>query len=228
MAKKKQWKESELRVAFNLERIVGIQTPLMKEWLDISMPDFDVFEQHTFDDVYSLGVKNMLNWGEEDLKMKFLSKIVPLGNMIDEGHIVTFFDRPLKGVVNDIPLSIKSDFMMAKGFMDLYQTPYFHFQEYKPERNPTGDSMAQLLEAFLIAQEKNKEDNIIIPLYGCEIVGGSWRFVVMDDRQYCISTVYDSTDREELLQIIAILRKFKALLKERYMTPEPMVLKLDR
>ena len=107
MAKKKQWKESELRVTFNLERIVGIQTPLMKEWLDISMPDFDVFEQHTFDDVYSLGVKNMLNWGEEDLKMKFLSKIVPLGNMIDEGHIVTFFDKPLKGVINDISLSVK-------------------------------------------------------------------------------------------------------------------------
>lgn len=228
MAKKKEWIEAELRVAFNLERIAGIQTPLMKEWLDVSMPEFDVFEQHTFENIYEKGVQNMLSWGEEDLKMKFLSVIVMLGNMVDEGHIVTFFDKPLKGVVSDISLSVKSDFMMAKGFMNIYQTPYFHFQEYKPQRNPTGDSMAQLLEAFLIAQEKNKEDDIIIPLYGCEIVGSSWRFVVIEDKQYCISTVYDSTNREELLQIIAILRKFKALLKERYMTPEPMVLKLDR
>ena len=228
MAKKKQWKETELRVAFNLERISGTKTSLMKEWLDVSKPEFDVFEQHTFDLIYAKGVQNMETWGEEDLKMKFLSVIVPLGNMIDEGHIVTFFDKPLKGTVNDIPLSIKSDFMMAKGFMDLYQTPYFHFQEYKPQINPTGEPMAQLLEAFLIAQEKNREDGIEIPLFGCEIIGKQWCFVTMEDKKYCTSTIYDSTDREELLQIIAILRKFKALLKERYMTPEPMVLKLDR
>jgi hypothetical protein len=228
MAKKKQWKETELRLAFNLERIVEKQTPLMEEWLNVSLPKFDIFEQHTFDDIYSLGAKNMLNWSEEDLKMKFLSVIVKLGNMIDEGNIVTFFDRPLKGIVDTIPLSIKSDFMMAKGFMDLYQTPYFHFQEYKPQINPTGEPMAQLLEAFLIAQEKNKEDNIEIPLYGCEIIGKQWSFVIMEGKKYCTSTIYDSTDREELLQIIAILRKYKVLLKERYMTPEPMVLKLDR
>ncbi|MDZ7898411.1 MAG: hypothetical protein U5N85_10365 [Arcicella sp.] len=165
--------------------------------------------------------------------MKFLSVIVVLGNMVDEGNIVTFFDRPLKGIVNDIPLSIKSDFMMAKGFMELYQTPYFHFHaggvpQYKPQINPTGEPMAQLLEAFLIAQEKNKEDNIEIPLYGCEIIGKQWNFVIMEGKKYCTSTIYDSTDREELLQIIAILRKYKVLLKERYMTPEPMVLKLDR
>ena len=228
MAKKKQWKEAELMLAFNLEKIAEYKTPLMKEWLDVNTPEFDVFEQHTFDDVFSLGVKNMLNWGEEDLKMKFLSVIIKLGNMSDEGNIVTFFDKQLKGVVNDISLSVKSDFMMAKGFMNLYQTPYFHFQEYKPHVNPTGEAMAQLLEAFLIAQEKNKEDGIVFPLYGCEIIGGSWRFVIMENRQYCTSKIYDSINREELLQIIAILRKFKALLKERYMTPEPMVLKLDR
>ncbi|MDZ7898412.1 MAG: hypothetical protein U5N85_10370 [Arcicella sp.] len=48
MAKKKQWKETELRVAFHLERISGIKTPLMEEWLDVTLPEFDVFEQHTF------------------------------------------------------------------------------------------------------------------------------------------------------------------------------------
>ena len=228
MAKKKQWKETELMLAFNLERITGTQTTLMKEWLDVTIPKFSVNEQETFDTVYALGTKNMLNWGEEDLKMKFLSVIVTLGNMIDEGNIVTFFDKPLKGVINDISLSVKSDFMMAKGFMNLYQTPYFHFQEYKPQINPTGEPMAQLIEAFLIAQYKNREDSIEIPLFGCEIIGKQWCFVTMEDKKYCTSTIYDSTNREELLQIIAILRKFKALLKERYMTPEPMVLKLDR
>ncbi len=228
MGKKKQWKETELRVAFNLEKISGIKTPLMEEWLDVSMPELDVFEQHTFDSVYAKGVQQMAGWGEEDLKMKFITYILGLGNLSDEGLLVTFFDKQLKGVVEGIPLSVKSDFMMAKGFMNIYQTPYFHFQEYKPQINPTGEPMAQLLEAFLIAQEKNKEDNIEIPLFGCEIIGKQWCFVTMEGKEYCTSSIYDSTDREELLQIIAILRKFKALLKERYMTPEPMVLKLDR
>ena len=228
MAKKKEWKEAELMVAFNLERIVEYQTPLMKEWLDVSMPELDVFEQHTFDLVYVKGVQKMAGWGEEDLKMKFITYILQLGDLSDEGLLVTFFDKQLKGVVNGIPLSVKSDFMMAKGFMNIYQTPYFHFQEYKPQRNPTGEPMAQILEAFLIAQEKNKEDSIEIPLFGCEIIGKQWCFVTMEDKKYCTSSIYDSTNREELLQIIAILRKFKMLLKERYMTPEPMVLKLDR
>jgi hypothetical protein len=228
MAKKKEWKEAELRVAFNLERIAGIQTPLMTEWLDVSIPELDVFEQHTFDSVYAKGIQQMAGWGEEDLKMKFITHILELGDLFDEGLLVTFFDKQLKGVVKGIPLSVKSDFMMAKGFMNIYQTSYFHFQEYKPERNPTGDSMAQLLEAFLIAQEKNKEDSIEIPLFGCEIIGKQWCFVTMEGKEYCTSTIYDSTNREELLQIISILRKFKMLLKERYMTPEPMVLKLDR
>lgn len=228
MAKKKEWKEAELMLAFNLERITGIQTPLMREWLDVSVPKFTAFEQETFDIVYEKGVQKMAGWGEEDLKMKFITYILQLGNLSDEGLLVTFFDKQLKGVVEGIPLSVKSDFMMAKGFMNIYQTPYFHFQEYKPERNPTGDSMAQLLEAFLIAQEKNREDGIEIPLFGCEIIGKQWCFVTMEGKDYCTSTIYDSTNQQELLQIIAILRKFKALLKERYMTPEPMVLKLDR
>jgi len=228
MAKKKQWKEAELMLTFNLERIVEYKTPLMKEWLDVSMPELDIFEQHTFDSVYAKGVQQMAGWGEEDLKMKFITYILELGDLSDEGLLVTFFDKQLKGIVEGISLSVKSDFMMAKGFMNIYQTPYFHFQEYKPQRNPTGEPMAQILEAFLIAQEQNREDGIEIPLFGCEIIGKQWCFVTMEDKQYCTSSIFDSTDREELLQIIAILRKFKALLKERYLTPSPMLLKLDR
>jgi hypothetical protein len=103
--------------------------------------------------------------------------------------------------------------VIAKGVLDYMQRPYFHFQEYKPKKNPTGDSMAQLLEAFLIAQTKNKKDGIEIPLYGCEIVGKLWTFVTMESKEYCVSKSYDCTEREELLQIIAILRKFKEILE---------------
>jgi hypothetical protein len=70
--------------------------------------------------------------------------------------------------------------------------------------------MAQLIEAFLIAQENNKNGK---PLYGLTIVGSIWRFAVMEGKKYAVSTYYDATNREDLLRIIAILRKFKVILE---------------
>jgi hypothetical protein len=221
MAKKKDWKEAELIQTFHLERIATHQTPLMTEWLRVEHPKFTNSESETFEKIYQKAVEKIGGWSEEDLKMKFISFVLDLGNLTDDNNIVTFFDKQLKGVVEGISLSVKSDFMLAKGFMNIYQTPYFHFQaggvpQYKPQINPSGEPMAQLLEAFLIAQEQNSQSGIQIPLYGCEIIGKQWCFVTMEQKQYCISSIYDCTNREELLKIIAILRKFKSILKEKY------------
>lgn len=70
--------------------------------------------------------------------------------------------------------------------------------------------MAQLLEAMLIAQAINNNQN---PIYGCEVIGKQWSFVVLIKKEYCISKAYDCTDKEELLEIIAILRKFRHILE---------------
>jgi hypothetical protein len=217
MAKKKDWKEAELIQTFHLERIATHQTPLMAEWLRVEHPKFTVSESEIFEKIYQKAVEKIGGWSEEDLKMKFISFVLDLGDLTDDKNIVTFFDKQLKGIVEGISLSVKSDFMLAKGFMNIYQTPYFHFQEYKPQINPSGEPMAQLLEAFLIAQEQNSHNDIEIPLYGCEIIGKQWCFVTMEQKQYCISSIYDCTNREELLRIIAILRKFRAIIRERYL-----------
>ena len=100
--------------------------------------------------------------------------------------------------------------MVATGILDKPEKPYFHFQEYKPHKKPTGDSMAQLLEAMLIAQKENSNEK---PIYGCEIMGAMWRFVILEGKTYCISKAYDCTEKDELLQIIAILRKFRHILE---------------
>ena len=158
--------------------------------------------------------KNLAGWSEEDLKMKFIAAIIDLGHLIDGDGIVTFFDKQISATVEGTKLTVKSDFMIAKGILDVFSHPYFHFQEYKPNKNPSGDSMAQLLEAFLIAQQKNQNNK---PLYGIEVVGKQWTFVVMEGKEYCISKSYDSLDKEDLLKIIAILRKFKHILFTRLM-----------
>jgi hypothetical protein len=212
MAKKKEWREGEMIVTFDLTKIDRHQTPVMIEWLNVGLPDFNAREQANFEHI-SQKTNKVASWSEEDLKMKFISHILDLGGMLEEDKgFVSFFDKKLEAVVQGHRLSIKADFVVAKGVLDYMQRPFLHFQEYKPEKNPTGDPMAQLLEAFLIGLTQNNDGK---PLYGCEVVGKSWRFVTMENTSYCVSKSYDSTDHDDLLQIIAILRKFRVILETR-------------
>jgi hypothetical protein len=209
---KRNWLEGELIKTFQLNRIITSQTPLMAEWLDVQLPTLNMGEQYLFDEDLNNAKKYIAGWNEEDLKMKFISTILKLGHLRDGDVVLGYFDKTISAVVEGIPLTVKSDFMMAKGILDVYETPYFHFQEYKPHKNPSGDSMAQLLEAFLIAQERNKNG---LPMYGVDIIGKQWSFVIMEGKDYCISETYNSIERMGLLNIISILRKFKYILETR-------------
>jgi hypothetical protein len=215
MARKKDWKEGEMILTFNLTKIKKEETILMQEWLSPIFSTLDTFEEPIFERILQRAIIYASTWSEEDLKMKFISPVLELGNVLDGDSFVSFFDKALEEEVEGHKLSVKADFVIAKGMLDYMQRPYFHFQEYKPKKNPTGDPMAQLLEAFLIAQTKNKKEGIEIPLYGCEIIGKQWTFIIMEGKEYCVSKSYDSTEREELLQIIAILRKFREILETR-------------
>ena len=212
---KKEWSEGELIRTFNLNRIINIQTPVMEEWLDVQPPELNIGEQYMFDEDLINAQKYITGWNEEDLKMKFISNIVKLGYLRDSDKVMGYFDKIISATIEDIKLTVKSDFMLAKGTLDFFETPYFHFQEYKPYKNPSGDSMAQLLEAFLIAQEKNKNGK---PMYGVDIMGANWRFVTMESKDYCISKAFDSIDKTDLLTIIAVLRKFRYILETRLLT----------
>jgi hypothetical protein len=198
-------------LTFKLNKIDTLYTPLMQEWLSVTPAEFEGWELGSFEHLIQK-VNKITTWGEEDLKMKFISPVLELGRVMEDKNFTSFFDKKLTGKVAGYSLSVKADFVIAKGMLDYMEKPYFHFQEYKPEKNPTGDSMAQLLEAFLIAQAHNKDGK---PLYGCEVNGATWKFVTMEDRSYCVSKSYDSADKEDLLQIIAILRKFREILETR-------------
>ena len=208
----KNWSEGEIIETFHLNRIVTYQTPLMQEWMDAPPIALNAPEQYNFDRDLTRAQTQIAGWNEEELKMKFISPILELGQLMDGKRVVAYFDRLISATVEGIKLTVKSDFMLAEGTLDFFKTPYFHFQEYKPSRNPTGDSMAQLLEAFLIAQEKNKNG---LPIYGVEIIGRQWSFVIMEGKDYCISETFNPIDKQDLLKIIAIMRKFKYILETR-------------
>jgi hypothetical protein len=212
MAKKiKSYSEVELIDMFSLTDLTGNEAhPLMAEWLNTPELNFDIGEMALFDNIYQNTKNNIKGWQEEDLKMSLIAPILILGKLQSTKRYYTFFERTMEDTVEGYFLKTKTDFMVAAGSVGIFKKPFFHFQEYKPLKNPTGDSMGQLLEAFLIAQKKNNNGK---PMYGCEVIGGAWRFVVMKDKTYCVSSPFEATERDDLLQIIAILRKFKDILE---------------
>jgi hypothetical protein len=208
----KTWRQGELIKTFKLNRIVEYAIPLMAEWLDVELPKFDLFEQTVFDRVALNALINIAGWNAEDLKMKFVSYILELGHFEDKGRELVFCDRVISANIEANKLRVKTDFMLADGILDAFWSPYFFIQMFKPYRNPRGDSMAQLLQAMMIGQVKNANGN---PIYGIEIVGREWLFVIMEGKDYCISTPLNSIDRDDLLKIVGMLRKFMVILHER-------------
>jgi hypothetical protein len=213
MAKKsKQYSEAELIKMFGLTRLIGNKAhPLMAEWMNTETI-LNEHEQYLFNIILKDAFENISGWNEETLKMNFISFVLKLGYIANSPEYKTYFEETIQATIEGYFLKVKTDFMLAKGILDVPESPYFHFQEYKKDKDPSGDPDAQLLEAFLIAQEKNGGDN---PIYGCSIKGRRWEFFVMHKKMYCISKVYECTEEDGLLQIIAILRKFKEILEAR-------------
>lgn len=209
--KAKVWTEDELMKTFKLRR-EDAQNQLLREWLNIETPVLSTYEETEFQEFLRLAKTGADFWNEETLKMQFISPLfhtfVKLYSQ-EKGYF-GYYDKEISATVEGIYLQTEVDFMLAKGLGDIVETPYFHFQEYKRSRKSPPEPMAQLLEAFLIAQEKNSNGK---PIYGLTITGRAWQFVVMEGKEYGVSYLLDATRQEDLLTIIAVLRKFKVILE---------------
>jgi hypothetical protein len=89
MAKKKEWKEGEIALAFGLKKIDTTYTPLMQEWLRIATPILEGIDLGIFEKLIEKTPK-IKTWGEEDLKMKFISPVFALGGVTDDKGFVSF------------------------------------------------------------------------------------------------------------------------------------------
>lgn len=205
----KKYSEAQLIDIFKLTRLVGNQScALMQSWLDCETTLNDG-EQYLFDVIFNDAYQNIDGWHEEDLKMKFICFVLRLGNLVDNDVFHTYFERTVEATIEGNFLKTKTDFMLAKGILDMPQIPYFHFQEYKHQTDPNGSPVAQVLEAMLIAQTLNANNQ---PIYGAYVIGKFWNFLVLENKTYSISETFDCTKRDELLQIIAVLRKLNQLI----------------
>ena len=69
-----------------------------------------------------------------------------------------------------------------------------------------------MLVAMLIAQQKNQDNKTI---YGGYLVGTSWKFTTLSQNEYCVSRIFEATNKNDLMQIVFILRKLKEIILNR-------------
>ena len=208
----KSYKEAELIKMFSLKRITGNNhSAPMQEWTNVSATLNDG-EQYIFNLITRDLVRKIVGWNEEMLKMNFIAFVLELGHLGETERYKSYYENTIEATVQGHFLKVKADMMIANGVLEVPETPYFYFQEYKKVKDPKGDVTGQLLEALLIAQEKNTNNK---PIYGCTVLGREWEFYILEGSNYYVSEPYICTDNPRLMQIIAILRKFREILVTR-------------
>jgi len=209
--KKIYWTEGMVSDKFGLQRINYEQFVLLRNWTMVKC-DFTREELIFMEETRSEALKNIDFWNEEELKMWFISDIIKLSQYHKETEYRAYFEKKVAATVNDIPLKLNVDFLIAKGVGDYVKYPYFCFHEYKREKKYNDDPAAQVLLAMLVAQEINQNEK---PLYGAYVISRNWYFMILDKNEYAIAQPLCSTEKEDLHKIVSILREFKVILKEK-------------
>lgn len=196
------WHQQEVEQKFGLKKVSQLTS--LKDLLSVE-PDIEAANNKQLESL-RLRLDDMINvLGEEDLKMYFISQLL---NNVDFFHreYRMFFDQNLSAEINNEIIGGNVDCLLAKGYQ-IPEEPFFFLQEYKGEGRKATDPLGQLLAAMIVAQKKNDNDN---PLYGCYVNGRMWFFVSLENKNYAISSAYDTT-QAELYEVVAILKKIKAL-----------------
>lgn len=179
---------------------------LLSEWLssDFHGDEFTIHQLHKLKKHLADKAKV---WNEDELKMFFI------GPLIEEADLTTddfqpFTQRQFSATIGNEEIGGRVDFLIAKG-RRLPELPYFCIHEYKQEPDKEGDPLGQVLAAMAVAYCINQDNH---PILGAYVIGRSWFFVVLEDKQYAISNAYNAAD-EDIFQIFAILQKSKEIIQ---------------
>jgi hypothetical protein len=152
---------------------------------------------------------NVHDWNEYELDTHFIG---PMFSLVDfsTSEFNHFGQREVSAIVDDILLYVRVDGMVASGRREP-ELPFFAFQEYKRTLDPNGDPAGQCLAAMLVGQTLNQH---AFPIYGCYAVGDSWRFMVLEGKQYAMSPGFSATS-DDLFDIFRVLKTLKQIISER-------------
>lgn len=193
----------EVEELFGIEKMPTL--PLLTEWLSAVLQVEDVYK-FMLNRLKDHLLEQVLNWNEDELKMFFIGPLIELAK-IETKDFKPFTQRALEWVIDDLKITGKVDFMIAKGKRTA-KPPYFCIHEYKQEGNASEDPLGQLLIAMVVGQELNEHK---FPMLGAYVVGRSWFFVILSDKQYAVSNAYNAAD-DDIFQIFAILQKSKEII----------------
>ena len=183
----------------------------LQEWLKTSSI-LSSTEQEILEDLY-LDIRTSGEYmNEEELKTRMVGLIFYAAKIDTPNKIRVFYERPLAAKVNGISLSVITDCMVATPLRSSPFLPYFFLQEFKKAKGEKRDPEAQMLSAMLIAQAKNNDNK---PIYGSYMIGTSFHFTTLIGKDYCVSDKFDAVRKDELFQIVFILRKLKELILNR-------------
>lgn len=184
----------------------------LKNWLNSSFI-LTEYEQKSLDYLYEQVKTDGKYWNEEELKIRFIGGLFAIAQIDVQDKIKVFYERPLSANIDNYALNVVTDCLVATPLkFNTPNKPYFFLQEYKKGRGEAKDPEAQMLLAMLIAQEKNNDN---LPLYGSYVIGSNLYFTTLIGKDYCSSRQFDASEKDDLLQIIFILRKLKDLILNR-------------
>ncbi len=201
---------NDIAEAYQLQ--VNKSCDILNDWITTSCV-FNDFEQAFFEKIYKDAHIDASYWNEEELKIKMVGLLFSLADIEIANKAKVFYERPISAKVGDYNLAVICDCLVATSLPFNKPThPFFFLQEFKKKRGEKNDPEGQLLTAMLIAQEQNQDSK---PIFGGYLFGSIWNFSTLLGNQYCVSREFNATRKEDLLQIVYILRKLKELILAR-------------
>ena len=200
----KTWTTQQIEDDFGLVRLQ--ECAILADWLHTSA------SLTTGDLAYLEHLRTRLemyadSWNEEELKLKFISLLLDKVNY-EHATYNGFANRKLSFKHSGKTIAGVVDFMVASGRYEP-KKPYFCFHEYKKEKGSDNDPRGQLLIAMLAAQQINNDG---APVYGVYVLGRMWFFVVLHEKNYCVSNDYSATQKTELNDIFNILKSLNTII----------------
>ena len=180
---------------------------LLEEWVN-STHELDELDRGIVKRLWATLKKNVAHWNEFDLSLHFIGPMFSLVSFTEKMRFNLFAQRILEADVQGIRLGGRVDEIIASGYR-VPKIPFFAFNEYKKETDPDGDPAGQALAAMLVGQQQNDQKEVILPIYGCYIIGRNWFFMVLEGNEYTTSKPFISTEYEDALQILRILFELK-------------------
>ena len=190
-----------LEFQFLLTKIEGLK------WLEINrqISEYEVLELKK---IITKSKDLVEYWNEQELIIRQISFILDLVNFYGIGYNF-FSERNIGAIIEGCEIAGTVDFMVAGGKYTPIN-PYFFIQEYKQQKNPTGDPLAQVLAEMMVSQSINQS----AIMYGCYIIGKYWNFVILENKNYTVLPSLDSTIFEDLQEIFYRLKSVKEYIEK--------------